>query len=287
MTFWLNGEYREETAAIDIADRGFLLGDGVFETILLRDGRPAFLSEHLNRMRLGAAALAIETEIDEGVIAAALRELARRNGAAKGTASARLTLTRGPGPRGLVPVKSAAPATFLITVNSYAAPAGEAPAKLIVSRYRRSEMSLAARHKTLNYLDNVMARGEAAAAGADDAVMLNGAGRVACASAANIFLIRDGAVATPPLDEGAMPGIVRAVLLGRAKTAGIAIAEAPVEAQALRDSALFLTNSLIGLRAASVGGGREPDNAAQRILQALKSCYADAMSSDLAKRAAG
>jgi len=84
-----------------------------------------------------------------------------------------------------------------------------------------------------------------------------------------------------------MPGIVRAVLLDRAKTAGIAIAEAPVEAQALRDSALFLTNSLIGLRAASVGGGREPDNAAQRILQALKSCYADAMSSDLAKRAAG
>ena len=287
MTFWLNGEFRDGAAAIDIADRGFLLGDGVFETFLLVDGRPAFRAAHLKRLRAGAEALRIEANIDDAEIDAAIEELASRNGAAAGTASARLTLTRGPGTRGLAPVKSGARPTLLLTAADYALPDETLAARLIVSRYRRSEHSLAARHKTLNYLDNVMAREEAAAAGADDAVMLNGAGRAACASAANIFLVRDGAVATPPLDEGAMPGIVRAVLLDRAKAAGIGIAEAPVRLEDLRDSTLFLSNSLIGLRAASLGEGRRQDEAAQQILRTLKSCYAEALSSDLAKRAAG
>ena len=158
MTFWLNGEFRDGAAAIDIADRGFLLGDGVFETFLLVDGRPAFRAAHLKRLRAGAEALRIEANIDDAEIDAAIEDLASRNGAAAGTASARLTLTRGPGTRGLAPVKSGARPTLLLTAADYALPDETLAARLIVSRYRRSEHSLAARHKTLNYLDNVMAR---------------------------------------------------------------------------------------------------------------------------------
>ncbi len=170
MFFWLNGAFRdgaeEGTAAIDIADRGFLLGDGVFETILLVDGAPAFLSAHLRRMRAGAAGIGISANIDEAEVAGVLAELVRRNDAGVGLASARLTLTRGAGPRGLVIEKNVATSTFLVTVSAYGPPKeAAAPAALIVSSHRRNELSAASRWKTLNYLDNVLARVEAAAVG--------------------------------------------------------------------------------------------------------------------------
>ncbi len=283
MAFWLNSAFGEDSAAIDIADRGFLLGDGVFETVLLAEGVPAFLSAHLERMRAGAEALGIEAQIDEAEIAGALAELAKRNGAQKGFASARLTLTRGVGPRGLVVAKGAAKPTFLATLAAYAPPDGLAAVRIILSAQRRNELSAAARWKTLNYLDNILARAEAAEAGADEALMLNSAGRVACASAANVFVIREGGVTTPPVSEGAMPGIVRGVLLEKAREAGLAITEAPVEAAALEGAALFLTNSLMGLRPASLGAGAAGQGG--EVLKRLQSCYGEAMKRDLEQRA--
>lgn len=284
MTFWLNGDFKKEAAAIDIADRGFLLGDGVFETILLIDGVPAFLTAHLARMRGGAEALGIEADLDEAEIASVLAELTRRNGATKGFASARLTLTRGAGGRGLAVAKGAAKPMLLATVKSYAPSETSGPAQLIVSRHRRNELSAAARWKTLNYLDNILARMEAAEAGADDALMLNSAGRAACASAANVFFIVGDRIMTPPVAEGAMPGIVRGVLLANAKAAGAEIREAPFEAGDLGAVSLFLTNSLIGVRPAALPGA---GGDAGKVLVRLQTCYADAMRLDLQKRAKG
>ncbi|MAW81579.1 MAG: hypothetical protein CMI63_15180 [Parvularcula sp.] len=281
MTFWLNGEFKEERTAIHIADRGFLLGDGVFETVMLVDGRPAFFSAHIRRMRAGAAALGIEAHIDEDDLAAAVMELARRNDAGHAKAWARLTLTRGVGPRGLAVVKGEWTPTLLITVNRYAAPLDHGPAKVIVSKHCRNEHSLTARWKTLNYLDNILAKDEATVAGVDDAIMLNTARRVACASAANVFLVRGETITTPPLEEGAMPGVVRAIVLEEAKKAGIEGKTAPVESNELSAAALFLTNSLIGLRAAAKRGGREPDEEASAVIEKLKSCYDAAMKMDL------
>lgn len=284
MTFWLNGVFKEETAAIDIADRGFLLGDGVFETILLVDGVPAFLAAHLERMGGGAAALGIEAALDEKEIEGVLAELAWRNGAQKGFASARLTLTRGAGARGLAAAKGAATPTFLATVSVYAPPEASSPARLIVSRHRRNELSAATRWKTLNYLDNILARMEAAEAGADDALMLNSAGRAACASAANVFFVIAGAVVTPPAREGALAGIVRRVLLENAKAAGVEIKEAPVDARDAEGAPLFLSNSLIGLRPGFLSGA---GGAAEEVLERLQTCYGEAMKRDLERRAAG
>lgn len=280
MTFWLNGAFREDSAAIDIADRGFLLGDGVFETILLVDGVPTFLATHLERMRGGAAALGMRADFDEAEIAGVLRALASRNGAAQGFASARLTLTRGAGSRGLAAAQGALSPTLLATAAVYATP--ETPARLIISRHLRNERSVAARWKTLNYLDNVLARAEAAGAGADEAIMLNAAGRVACASSANIFVLQGGAVRTPPVAEGALPGVVRGVLLSCAKAAGADMREEPMEARDIEAGEVFLTNSLIGLRPAFFGGAAGD---ASEVLRRLQSCYGDAMRRDIERRA--
>ncbi len=223
MRFWLNGEFGDETAAIHIGDRGLLLGDGVFETLLLVDGQPAFFDAHLDRLRAAAAALGIDAAIEAITLLRVVQELAIHNAAANGLGSCRITLTRGAGPRGLTFDQCAVSATLLITVAAYEKPEQAGILRLIVSAHRRNEHNLTSRLKTLNYLDNILARQEAVAEGADEAVMLNAAGRVACASAANIFLVARDGVITPPVFEGALPGIVRGLLLAEAESAGLKI----------------------------------------------------------------
>lgn len=284
MTYWLNGEYRQDTAAIDIADRGFLLGDGVFETVLLADGAPSFLAAHIERLRGGAAALGFVAPTSAAEIATVITELALCNGAASGAGSARITLTRGAGARGLAPTAGAIPS--LLVTAAPLAQASASPARLMISAHPRNERSIVSRWKTLNYLDNILARQEAAAVGAGDAVMLNSAGRVACASAANIFLIRDGQVTTPAIEEGAMPGIVRSIIIDAAHANGIIVNEARVEPAALSGAALFLTNSLIGLRAASLNGAPRWDAADQEIFKSLETWYQAAFNADLASQKA-
>ncbi len=287
MTFWLNGEFLQATDAIDIADRGFLLGDGVFETILVVNGVPAFLDAHLDRLRAAVTAFSIKMEIEES-IGAVIRELAARNNLSKRRASARLTVTRGAGSRGLLfPDEEQAHPTVLLAIHkSLPAPAPE-PLALMVSKYARSEIGVTSRHKTINYLDNILARHEAALHGCGDAVMLNGARRVACVSAANIFAIDDdGAAATPHVSEGALPGIVRGLLLGGAKETGVPVKEAQIEQTALAQSTLFITNSLLGVRPALMKSEtvRRP-SAAGKALRRLQSWYDDALKGDLEKRA--
>lgn len=283
MSFWLNGRICDETVAVDIADRGFLLGDGLFETILLVDGFPAFLSRHLARLRASAAALKFGIAHDDAEIREAISGLAHKNGLANGAGAARITLTRGPAGRGLaLPSPGKTPSTLLITAAPYNSAAGQ-PLRLIISAYRRAENTVAAAHKALSYLDNIMARHEAVAAGADDAILLNSAGRAACASAANVFLItQKKEVITPPVSEGALPGIVRSVLLEEASKGGVAISEAPIESPSLDNARLFLTNSLMGVQPAALANGAAGvGTRAEDILKRLQSCYGDALRRDL------
>lgn len=287
MTFWLNGVFHDEERAVSVADRGFLLGDGLFETILLVDGAPVFLKQHLARMRASAAALAFDVAYEDAELRQAISNLARKNGLKKGQAVARITLTRGPGGRGLdLPAPESVRPTLLIAASAYRPPPDE-PVRLIVSKYRRAEGSVCAVHKTLAYLDSIMARAEAKDAGAGDAVMLNSSGRAACAAAANIFSIVDnGVIRTPPVSEGALPGVARRILLDEAQKAGIAVEEAPIEAALLDKAPLFLTNSLIGVRPAVMTGAKAAGANAKAadILQILQSCYGDAVGRELGDR---
>lgn len=245
---WLNGRLSaEDEARIAPADRGLLLGDGLFETLRVAGEHPVRLDRHLARLRAGAAVLGLPVPLDDAGLAAAMAALLRRCGLED--ASLRLTLTRGPGPRGLLPPAEPAP-TLLITAAPLPPPLP--PARVVVARdTRRNEHSPLARIKSLSYLDGVLARQEAARCGADDALLLNTAGRVAEASAANLFLVLDGVMVTPPVSEGALPGVMRAAVME-----ATAVVERPVTVEDLdRAEEVFLTSSL-GVRSVVMVEGR-------------------------------
>lgn len=278
MTFWINGEWRKDHDAIRIDDRGFLLGDGVFETILVRDSVPAFLDRHLARLKNGLAQLSIAAAASDD-LRTTIAELAYKNSIQKGDASLRLTVTRGPGQRGLrhPPADKSAP-TMLMTMARVDVSA-RTERKLVISDHLRANAGIAMRCKTLSYVDNIIAYNNAIAAGADDAVMLNPNGAVACASAANIFVIAGDTVMTPPLSDGALPGIVRGVLLDAAGYAGINIEEQSIAPAALRESVVFLTNSLMGLVPARLDGAA--DARTNELFNRLDACYHSALAEDI------
>ena len=233
---WLNGALvTSAEARIDPADRGFLLGDGLFETMAARDGAVPELHRHYARLTNGAAVLRIPVPLTLPQLDIAKRSLLEANGLTE--AAIRLTLTRGPGPRGLAVPANTTP-TLLITAAPLPPPAG--PMTLITASIRREEASPLSRIKTLNYLPGVLARIEAAEQGADDALLLNHQGFVAETSAATLFVRLDGTWFTPPVADGALPGILRAKLLetGHVQEARL------TPAQLLTAEAIFAGNAL-------------------------------------------
>lgn len=233
---------------IPLDDRGLLLGDGLFETVLWRAGEPVALDEHLQRMAAGCVMLGLPAP-DRLQAEALMRGAVSEAGLDGARAAVRLTFTAGSGGRGLDRPDTPAPRLFATAAASVAP---TTPARLMVSTVARNEGSPASRLKTLAYLDNVLARREATAAGADEAVMLNGQGQVACAAAANLFWIVGGEVFTPTLACGVLDGILR-----RRVMAAVAVTEVAVGVEALAQAqAVFLTNSLIGVRPAASLDGR-------------------------------
>jgi branched-chain amino acid aminotransferase len=244
LTVWLNGSLvAAAEARIDPADRGFLLGDGLFETLRAEDGRVSRLDRHLARLRRAAQALDLPLLPDDASLGQALAETLAANGLGRGGAALRLTLTRGAGPRGLLPPEKATPT---LMVAAFALPPPRPPARAVIARtVRRNEGSLTSRLKVLGYLDNILALREAQGAGADEAILLNGAGRLACASAANLFLVSGGRLLTPPPDEGVLPGVTRGRLIELAGGLGIACIERPLAVEEIgRADEAFLSSSL-------------------------------------------
>ena len=237
-----------ESQVIPIDDRGFLLGDGLFETVLFKAGRPVLWEAHMARLTHGCLAIGLPLPDAERLRAEARRAVTeRRLGNAR--AAVRLTWTAGSGGRGLGRPE---PVTPRMVAAAAASARPDTPAAVVVSSIRRNARSPTARLKSLNYLDNVLARREAEEAGGDEALLLNTAGHVACASAANLFWITEGRLYTPSLSCGVLDGVVRAQV----------IAAAPVEEvranldTVLKAEAAFLTNSLIGVRPIKVLAGR-------------------------------
>jgi branched-chain amino acid aminotransferase len=208
----LNGTLTDTGAArIDPADRGFTLGDGVFETIRVRHGRPDRLEAHLARLRDGAKTLAIPVPATDNGIADRIAAVLKENDL--DAAAVRITLSHGTGPRGLLPPD---PATPTLVISASALPPPPVPVRAIIAfTTRRNEFSPTARIKSLSYLDNVIARREAAGYGADDALLLNTQGRLAESTISNLFLLIHGELLTPPVDDGALPGVVRADIITR------------------------------------------------------------------------
>lgn len=240
-------------------DRGLTLGDGLFETLLAVDGEPTAATAHLNRMTRGCAVLGLPGP-DRVEAVRLMKAALAEAGLQAGRAAVRLTLTAGSGGRGLDRPEGLTPRMF---ATAAPAPLPTGPARLATSAVRRNTGSPASRLKTLAYLDNVLARTEAQGAGADEALMLSSDGHVACAAAANVFWARDGRLFTPSPDCGVLEGIVRAAVIARARDAGLTVVEGRFGPDVLGAAeTIFLTNSLIGIRAvASLDGRQLPPSA--------------------------
>jgi branched-chain amino acid aminotransferase len=243
MRVWQNGRIvMPEEAHVSIADRGVLLGDGLFETMAVHNAQVFDLDAHLERLASGLGLLGFAGAVD---LAKVRSGIARYIAAEEASCAVlRVTVTRGAGPRGLAPPDEPRP-TILMTLSPMPA-ARKTPLSLhIATGTRRNEHSPLSRVKALPYLDNVLALSEARGQGADDALMVNTRGTIACASAANVFVIRDGRLETPPVGDGALPGTMRALVLSLAKQAGLAPVENSLQVKDLDEADhVFLTNSI-------------------------------------------
>ena len=211
MKIWIDGKMLpEEEAKIGVLDHGLLYGDGCFEGIRVYNGRIFKLQSHLERMWQSAERIRLDLPFTHEVIAAAVRETVEVNGIVDGYV--RLVFTRGVGTLGLHPFLCPKPTVFVIadTIKLYPAELYTDGMKIIVAeRPRIPREFLDPQIKSLNYLNNILAKIEAIDAGVLEALMLNVDGWVSECTGDNIFVIKDGHLATPPVDAGILDGITR------------------------------------------------------------------------------
>ncbi len=239
MATWLNGDLVDaRTATFDLSDRGLLLGDGVFDTALVVEGSMVYRDQHLSRLHDACRAIGVGIGRDE--LAAAMNIAAQD----VPLGVSRVTVTRGPGPRGLAPQDGARP-TIIASNMTLPPDIGFQGVTLWPSAIRRNEMSPSSRLKTLGYLDAILATREARDRGFDEPLLLNTSGRAACSGSGNLFLLNERTLATPPLEEGVMPGVLRAVVMRLAPELGLEVRERTMSLTEVANAdAVFLTSSL-------------------------------------------
>lgn len=215
-------------ASVPALDHGLLYGDGVFEGIRFYHRRAFRLAAHLQRLADSARVLALELPLDAAGFGAAIAQTIAATPWESGYL--RLVVTRGVGALGLDPRSCRRPCVFIIADRlKLMAEDSHRGARLIIAATRRlGADGLDPRIKSLNYLNPILARLEANHAGADEAIMLNTAGRVAEGTADNVFIVRERQLFTPPVTEGALDGVTRGILMELAAAAGIRAAERPL-----------------------------------------------------------
>ena len=227
MDIYIDGEYFDKkNAKISVFDHGLLYGDGIFEGIRFYEGRVFKLKEHIQRLFISAKAILLEIEMTQDEMEEAVCETIRKNGLTDGYV--RLLVTRGVGTLGLSPFVCDKSTVIIIadSISLYPDEKYKEGLKLITCSTRRTApAALSPSVKSLNYLNNVMAKVEAIFADAEEGLMLNEQGFVAECTGDNIFVVRDGKIKTPPSSAGALPGITREVIFDIAGNLGVAIEE--------------------------------------------------------------
>jgi branched-chain amino acid aminotransferase len=236
---WLDGEtHTTSVVPFDLCDRGLLLGDGVFDTSLVLGGTMVWRGQHVERLVASCHTLgfAIDAQRIEEAIDATIAGLEH--------GVLRVTVTRGAGPRGIAPPKEPRPCVFASSAP-LRAETMFGPLALHLTAIRRNETSPSSRVKSLSYLDSVLASREALAAGCDEALFLNAAGRVACTAVGNVMALVGDQIVTPPLEDGIVAGIARAQVLATCDELGLEAVERGLSLEELhRADALFVTSSL-------------------------------------------
>lgn len=230
LTIYVDGKFVPESEAkVSVFDHGLLYGDGIFEGIRFYNGRVFRLEEHHDRLWDSARSICLEIPMSKEAMTEALLETIRKNDLRDGYI--RQIVTRGVGNLGLNPVQCKKPTVIIIaaTIALYPEEVYRSGLTIVTCPTRRAgAATLNPAVKSLNYLNNVMARIEANLSGADEALMLNDAGNVAECTADNVFIIKKGQIFTPPISAGALRGITRAVVFEIADELGIKITETDI-----------------------------------------------------------
>jgi len=293
-SIWLDGRLvNAHGPHLNVTDRGFQLGDGVFETARARRGVVIELDEHLERLRQGCLALGLNLTVSDDQLVDGIAELLGAEGLDRasepaGDAAIRITVSRGPlERRGLLPAGfQDLVATVAIQAWPYAPAAAELlerGVRAITSTIRRDPGSPLSGVKTTSRADYVFARLEAARAGADDALFLTLDGRLSEATAANLFVVAGQTLATPPLSAAILAGTTRTWLIAQAERLGLALAEVDLRpAELLAADEAFLTGSVAGIvPIVSLDGrpiGKGVPGPRTRILRMAREDWIDAMS---------
>jgi len=227
LIIYCNGAFvQEEEAKVSVFDHGFLYGDGIFEGIRAYHGRVFKLDEHLKRLYESAKSIQLNIGITKAEMQEIVFETLRRNGLSD--AYIRLVVSRGKGDLGLDPTKCPAAAIFCIAdqIKIFEPRMYEQGLEVVTVAIRRNNHdSLSPRIKSLNYLNNILAKIEANQAGVVEGVMLNQDGYVTEGTSDNIFILRDGVLLTPPLSAGLLEGITRDSVLQLSGQLGIVVRE--------------------------------------------------------------
>jgi branched-chain amino acid aminotransferase len=247
--FWINNRFVDiDGAKISVLDRGFLYGDGVFETIRSYAGKAFRVDDHLARLFASLKALKIRAPYGHKKLKAAIAETLKAN--RLDSAYIRLTVTRGEGRFAIGGDGAFRPNAVIV-----AKPFGDYPEKFYsrgitaaVVRERQNEYSPLCGMKTLNFLNYIVARFDARALGADEAILANTRGTIAEAATSNIFIVKNGSVATPSANSCLIPGVTRSIVIDMAKHLRLRLKEKAVSyAELMSADEIFLTNSLIEL----------------------------------------
>ena len=227
---YINGKlYPKEEAKISVYDHGLLYGDGVFEGIRSYGGKAFRLQQHVDRLFESARSICLEIPMLPSEVAKAVNDTLAANDIQDGYV--RLVVTRGAGYLGLSPDRTSDPQVIIIAdlIELYPDELYEKGLEIITaSTVRNHPAALSPRVKSLNYLNNIMAKIEGGRGGCPEALMLNHKGEVAECTGDNIFIVKDGDLYTPPLDAGILAGITRATVIELASDADIAVHEVPL-----------------------------------------------------------
>ncbi|MFO1066821.1 MAG: branched-chain-amino-acid transaminase [Pirellulales bacterium] len=226
---YINGKYYPKAdAKINVYDHGLLYGDGAFEGLRAYAGRVFRLEEHIDRLYESARAILLEIPLSKEAMMDAVRATVARNNFTD--CYIRLVITRGAGALGLDPHRTSDPQVIIIAdlISLYPQEKYDNGLEIVTaSTIRNHPVALSPRIKSLNYLNNIMAKIEGSLAGCAEALMLNHRGEVAECTADNIFILRKGTLLTPPVDAGILEGVTRNAVIELAEKAGIPVAQIP------------------------------------------------------------
>ena len=278
MKIYIDGKYYDqENAKISVFDHGLLYGDGIFEGIRAYNGRVFKLKEHIDRLYYSAKAILLNIPLDHHRMTRAVVETCRENNIRDGYI--RLVVTRGAGSLGLNPNKCKTPSVIVIadTIQVYPPEMYDKGLDIItVPTTRNSPSAVNPAIKSLNYLNNILAKIEANNSGCEEAIMLNAQGYIAEGTVNNLFILKDGQMFTPPLAAGALYGITRATVIDLAREAGIPVSEPNLTRyDVFNADECFLTGSgaevipVVKLDGRVIGNGK-PGSITRQLVQRYK-----------------